>query len=123
MPRKFFEDTGENGEREEREQCAAFDYKTEHQYSELQFHFFVVSLSEDYGDGGDTICNPPPDYCYIVPVINKPIVSRDSERNSTCCKEEADHCTINSCRHDIIRHQASLGSYTYRRREPFDNHP
>jgi len=62
VPRNIFEDTADNRKREESAQCDAFDYKTEHQYLELQFHPFIVSTSEDYGDGSDAVCNPPPGY-------------------------------------------------------------
>jgi len=55
IQRKIFEETTDNRKREECAQCAAFDYKTNHQYLELQFHFFIVSVSEDDGDSGDTI--------------------------------------------------------------------
>ena len=55
VPRIIFEDATQNRKCEERAQCGAFDYKTENQYSELPFHFLIIWVSEDYGDGGDTI--------------------------------------------------------------------
>jgi len=117
VPRNISEDAVDNRKREECAQCDAFDYKTKQQYLELQFHFFIVSTSEDYGDGGDAICNPPPGYCYRV--SNRPLSKYTSVRNShTRSKREGDHCTkSNQVDIGIGRYR---GSYTYRGRWHLD---